>query len=270
MAKSPTTMARSSENLAISPARHLFHQNDTYPAGHTVSLHSHLFWQMELVLSGRILARAGDTTWDLAAGAVLVIPPGLEHGFRHQAARNRFFSFKFDLDIPPPAAAWLPERGPLLTAMVQALLTAAAEPAPPPATRLVLGHLLSAVCACGGGAAEYHPAHPLLHTLDLHLRRHGRTSVAGLAAAVGLSPSRLRVRFRQLAGSALKPWIDRHLATSAQEMLAYADLSVGEIATRLGFEDPFAFSRSFRRTTGESPRDYRQRSRHRGTPPDRE
>ena len=46
---------------------------------------------------------------------------------------------------------------------------------------------------------------------------------------------------------------------AATAMLLSTNLHVGEIAGRLGFESQFSFSRAFRRATGISPTDYRER-----------
>ena len=43
----------------------------------------------------------------------------------------------------------------------------------------------------------------------------------------------------------------------ACSLLDSTDLSVGAIASRLGYEDPLYFSRLFSRTVGISPRSYR-------------
>lgn len=43
----------------------------------------------------------------------------------------------------------------------------------------------------------------------------------------------------------------------AQELLQKQDLSVQEIAWRIGFQDPFHFSRTFRKMFGVSPKEYR-------------
>lgn len=46
---------------------------------------------------------------------------------------------------------------------------------------------------------------------------------------------------------------------AARAMLSSTNLHVGEIAEKLGFESQFSFSRAFRKATGLSPRDYRDR-----------
>ena len=45
--------------------------------------------------------------------------------------------------------------------------------------------------------------------------------------------------------------------SSARELLAKIDLPIADIAGSCGYENPFAFSRAFRRETGMTPREYR-------------
>jgi AraC family transcriptional activator of pobA len=45
----------------------------------------------------------------------------------------------------------------------------------------------------------------------------------------------------------------------AARLLRFSDLTIKEIAARLGFSDQFAFSKAFKRQRGESPLDFRGR-----------
>ena len=49
---------------------------------------------------------------------------------------------------------------------------------------------------------------------------------------------------------------------AAKEMLSGSPLSITEIAYQLGFSDNHNFSRTFKRVTGQTPRDYRCKSGH--------
>ncbi len=49
----------------------------------------------------------------------------------------------------------------------------------------------------------------------------------------------------------------------AARLLRYTDLTVGEVAFRVGFGDQLYFSRAFKRHYGEAPMSYRARLRGR-------
>ena len=78
-----------------------------------------------------------------------------------------------------------------------------------------------------------------------------------LAAQMHMSPSTLRHRLRAEGQNyaAIRDEIRRDLAI---EMLQTSELGVGEIATRLGFSEPSAFHRAFRKWTSRSPAAFRK------------
>lgn len=49
---------------------------------------------------------------------------------------------------------------------------------------------------------------------------------------------------------------------NARELLTLTDIPVADIASLSGYKNPFAFSRAFKRQTGESPREYREKYCH--------
>jgi AraC family transcriptional regulator, transcriptional activator of pobA len=68
-------------------------------------------------------------------------------------------------------------------------------------------------------------------------------------------------RICQLAvGKSALQIIHEFLVLEAERFLKYTDLHVSEIAYQLNFEDPAYFSRLFRRYTGASPKEFRERN----------
>jgi AraC family transcriptional regulator, transcriptional activator of pobA len=64
-------------------------------------------------------------------------------------------------------------------------------------------------------------------------------------------------------GRATKELVTERVMLEAVRLLRYTDLSVGEIARRVGFDDPLYFSRAFKRHAGEAPLTYREAARGR-------
>ena len=88
-------------------------------------------------------------------------------------------------------------------------------------------------------------------------RVDGRIPVPELAAMVGVSPSHLAALFRAATGGGV---VAHHLSLKmarARSLLDTTDLPVAEIGRRIGMDDPFYFSRQFRRVHGVSPSAYR-------------
>ncbi|MEW9555949.1 helix-turn-helix transcriptional regulator [Nonomuraea sp. NPDC050783] len=86
-------------------------------------------------------------------------------------------------------------------------------------------------------------------------------SVASLARAVALSPSRLAHLFAARTGDTPMRAVRRARLRHAAGLLEVTDLDVGQVAAASGFASPFHFSRAFRRAYGLPPRDYRARLR---------
>ena len=78
-----------------------------------------------------------------------------------------------------------------------------------------------------------------------------------LAAVANMSKYHFSNRYKQLTGySPIKHFLNMKME-HACHLLDSTDLGVGEIALRVGYDDPLYFSRLFRKTIGSSPRGYR-------------
>jgi len=86
-----------------------------------------------------------------------------------------------------------------------------------------------------------------------------RESVADHAHALGVSLYQLRTACAQVAHLSPSEMLDQHTMQEARRALLYSNLTVSEVAFRLGFTDIAYFSRFFRQRAGCSPRVYRQR-----------
>lgn len=86
----------------------------------------------------------------------------------------------------------------------------------------------------------------------------GIPTVGYLAEQLNLSPGYLSDMLRTITGQNAQQLIHHKLVEKAKEMLSTSDLSVAEIAYRLGFEHPQSFSRLFKTKTKYSPIQFRQ------------
>ncbi|ACQ78332.1 transcriptional regulator, AraC family [Beutenbergia cavernae DSM 12333] len=86
-------------------------------------------------------------------------------------------------------------------------------------------------------------------------------SVSSIAAALGLSGSHLAHVVKEATGDPVMAHVQRLRMDAACELLERTDLSVTQIAARVGYPDPLYFSRRFRAHTGDAPRDWRRARR---------
>jgi AraC family transcriptional regulator, transcriptional activator of pobA len=80
------------------------------------------------------------------------------------------------------------------------------------------------------------------------------------AAELGVTTGTLSRTLTKLTGRTTKQLILDRVLLEAARLLRFSDLSIKEIAARLGFSDQFAFSKAFKRQRGEAPLDFRGRS----------
>ena len=94
-------------------------------------------------------------------------------------------------------------------------------------------------------------------------RRMGEPlSLRDVAAELGLTPGHLTTVVRRRTGRTVQEWITERRMTEARTLLDGTELTVAEIARRVGIGDPGYFARVFRRHHGRSPRHWRASPDH--------
>lgn len=88
----------------------------------------------------------------------------------------------------------------------------------------------------------------------------GKLLIDDVAAAAGLSPSRLAHLFRQVTGETVQGYIERRRMRMAVDLLRRTSFPVKQVAASAGFESQFYFSQRFKRMMGVSPLQFRQRT----------
>jgi len=86
----------------------------------------------------------------------------------------------------------------------------------------------------------------------------GLPTVQYIAEILNASPKYLSSILKLLTGHTAQQHIHEKLLEKAKEQLTTTELSVSEIAYKLGFEHPQSFSKLFKTKTGISPLEFRQ------------
>ncbi len=81
--------------------------------------------------------------------------------------------------------------------------------------------------------------------------------VAGMAAAAGWSRARFAAAWRAGRGETPGAFLRRERMNLAKNLLRRADLDIAEVGALVGHPDPTVFGRTFRRTTGQTPSQWR-------------
>ena len=95
------------------------------------------------------------------------------------------------------------------------------------------------------------------HYLTDHLTQEIRTD--DIAEAVGLSPYHLSRLFKTHTGLTIREYLARERIEAAKQLLAVSDRTIPQIASLLRFCDQSYFTMVFRRQTGQTPGEYRNK-----------
>lgn len=90
-----------------------------------------------------------------------------------------------------------------------------------------------------------------------NLGERGLPSVHSIATELNLTPDYLSSMLKSLTGQTTQQHIHQKLIERAKVKLSTTQLSVSEIAYRLGFEHPQSFSKMFKSKTRQTPLEYR-------------
>lgn len=84
-----------------------------------------------------------------------------------------------------------------------------------------------------------------------------RYTIDELARRAGVSPTALKNDFRGVFGSGIYAYLRAYRMHAAQKLLSESQLSVAELAARVGYENPNKFSSAFKSFFGLTPTEYK-------------
>lgn len=97
---------------------------------------------------------------------------------------------------------------------------------------------------------------PVLQHLDRHFAEP--LQVAELATIANLSQGQFHRSFKSLTGTSPFEYAKRLRLQMAAALLRETDLTVAEIGSRVGWDDPFHFSKMFKSSYAQAPTDFRK------------
>lgn len=228
--------------------------------------------------AGHYEVQAGAEKAVLATGQCFLTPPGVQLAIRHHSDRQsgcmraRWAHLKVTvlgsldlcdlIQLPLAAPAATSAR---LGSLIQSLLETAGEPLPKALRQARIGYQIveelltiapptERLGLLRGDARQLLPALQLIRD-----RLADPPSMDDLADHVHMSRSRFYALFQEALGISPKQYLDQQRIGAAAELLREPGAcSVQEAAARLGYSNPFHFSRVFSRVLGLSPKHYQQ------------
>ncbi len=262
-----------------------------------VPWHDHEFYELAFVIDGTGIHTADDREVEIRPGMVILVPPGVPHGYRMQrkaVVHNCFIR----AELPDFELLWASRDDALSTlfgrrrgarrspggdvVIIQldtatalecvAELEAIESPgASMPSRAKEIGHLLLAldrITRHGTLVSRTRPApRPsvpnavsiALEAIELDLTKHW--TLDALSREVFVSSFYLAHEFTRWIGVAPQAYANRLRAERAAQLLVSTDDAIAAVGAAVGWPEPAAFARHFRRAFATSPRAYRKRTR---------
>lgn len=128
-------------------------------------------------------------------------------------------------------------------------------------TEIEMALLFLAVCLQQATMNMGTMVHPAVHRAQSYVRNalYEPISLDDVASAAGMSPSYLSTQFHKETGEHLSSFINRCKVEEAIRLIERTDMSVAEVAERLGFSDASYFSKVFKRYSNRRPGEFRSK-----------
>jgi AraC-like DNA-binding protein len=252
----------------------IFAGRETCRTDYRVTRRTFPWLAIELVMRGEGRLRLGRETIPLNVGTVFCYGPGVAHEITTEADHPMV---KYFVDFAGPDARLLLAQVPLRPGQVRHALY-------PQELQEILDHVieegnrhsrhsenialqylrlfLQKLPEC----AEYRPHRAASQTLEFYLKakaflekNHETLATAEAAAgSLGVTPETLCRVFQRFASTTPYQYLLRLKINRAVDLLLGTSLQAKEVGYRLGFSDPFHFSRVFKRLQGHSPAHFRR------------
>lgn len=104
-------------------------------------------------------------------------------------------------------------------------------------------------------------SHPLVKKCENYIydHLHGKTTLKDAANELGVAPNYLSTLFKRCEGISFSEFVIREKISLAKEMLIYSPLSYRDIALTLGFSSQSHMGEHFKKLTGMTPIQYKNR-----------
>lgn len=227
------------------------------------------FMIVSLVLEGRLMYRHGERRYLLEPGMVLVIPPGTSYsfdtfstgGYRKlvvEFAGPHLESVCTTLGLNRFAMQYIGGDDSLLACIdsIGALLDRSDRETLPDLLAAGYKLLLMLSGYLRGGSQNASLLAAAQQKLETALDRP--LEMKAVAAELGMSLTNLNRIFREKLHISPQKYRNTCRVAQARELLWLSELSIKEIAARLGYCNQFYFSQEFRRYTGQTPTAFRR------------
>jgi AraC family transcriptional regulator len=245
----------------------------TYHPELRMPCHWHDYPQFYLILQGACTDTCGSQACLRRPTALVFHPAGEPHANHYHKGGARLFTIEMEpwwLErVPPPSGGWQHPRhfeGGLSSGLALRLYTEfrARDAWAPVAMEGLMLELLAEAFRQRQTAAGGRPPRWLAEAQEILSTRFTQSwSLAHLAQTVGVHPTHLAREFRRYYHCTVGEYLREQRIEQTRRELSHSDAPLADIALAAGFADQSHFSRLFKRRTGLTPSQFRQRFRGR-------
>jgi AraC family transcriptional regulator len=237
-----------------------------HPAGSRLPRHTHERAYFCVNFGGSYHERYGRRSRHCQPGMLVFHPPGEAHSEEHESAVS---TLNVELDaswlgrvaevaVPLDRPAELRDATTVAAGMQLLREFRRGDGDAALAIEALTWEILATAAGPGAPAPSGRPPRWLSQARDLVEARLGRpVALHDLAAAAGVHPVYFAAMFRRFHGCSVGEYQRRRRFQLARAKLADRELPLAQIAIEAGFADQSHFTRTFKRFTGMTPRQYR-------------
>jgi len=221
--------------------------------------HRHDHWQLQWV-NGPWFLLTGKQRMALSKNHLVLIPPGVPHGFEHAGQGETYVAIMFQRPTKnAPDEVRVFNHGGFTKSWIRCaweLIRGGSGGA----SHAVLAPLIDALLAReeAGGSSGQKPGLARRAQAYLESNPGHSLSVQGMAGACGMSRGYLTTALKKTTGRTAKQWIDEYRLEQAKGVLQFGDFSISQIAEQLGYPDVFTFSKFFKKHCQMTPSEFRK------------
>lgn len=248
------------------------------PAGWALQPHSHDFFHLAYVRSGRLIFRAGGLDYPLSDGSLILIPPGIIHAVPPDT-HNLCIQDEVLFRISDPELQFLFDTKKVLVlhgaAHLEALFSyirthcKSVDPLCISCADSFLRTILFSFLADKAGSEVGYTGYvdssrysPLVQRILCHVEKNssGKYDLSDLAQSLGFNKNYLCTVFRRETGITISEYINYHRIRSILIILQYngrnEDVPIHELADQYGYANASYFNRIFKKYTGMTPTEF--------------
>ncbi len=237
-------------------------------------------FHVHFILSGKGTLEIGGKTYHLGRGQIFAIPPDIETYYYADpkdpwhytwvsfgGSRAAFYMEKAGISAASPVRDAYVEPEDFL-ALTEKILNHHELVIANELTRTALLYEILALLinSQNQNLEELHKPHPLDYSPDIYVNHaveyihsnYSSARISDIASYIGITRSYLTHIFKQKLHISPQEYLLSYRLDQGSRLLRTTDLSIQEVARRIGYDNPLTFSKIFKNAYGLSPKNYRK------------